>query len=929
MAAEIPFATALEKRLQLGCLCLLSLLAGFPWASSLAAVDVVGLELVSSTRSDRTRFDYTYRVRVRNDAPALVGVRAEVVSTSSATEVLDGEVNLGSLAANSETLSTDTITIRQDRSEPFSQSDLRWTITGTPSTAQLLPGDSNANAIAAATDYLNYERVAVPMSEISKDADGNNVARTRLTVELAQSATVGQINSMLQTFGGSIIGMSAGSEILSIQIPDPGDLVALESLLMQVRASPGVSDAQASGVGEPDSLPPGVQPISIGPQIAIRTPLAWTLRNYLQQHQAGDPVFVIVDFFAQGFPQVGFNMRSLTARNNAPGQFPLFPPEYGYTEHGYGVLGMAIGRYDDGDPVVGTYSGRPLRVHVINRYSDDGRLLDDMMLRLLIEELSGLQGQSIVLNTSFSLYRNYRHLSEIWRDGVERSNLSFFHVTSAGNINSQDLSGVPEVLRDGIRRWGNGVIVESRRAQRVGSGNVFNPSACLAEDSNDRGDVSAVGHGVRSYVDGNGQVGTHDGTSFAAPQVAGLALTLAALRPDWSPQFLRDTIVRTSRPPVGTCAGRRGQPAVDIASAVLATDQGRSLLPVRRALLDRSPVEQGDGIFGTDDFELIQQALGGSSTSATYSEFDLNGDGYAQRADRYAPFDLDADGTIDKAALEITASNGTRYRFNESAVTDGQILCYYAHSPLYSGSTTTRDANLSLCGLPVEARGTANISWRLAGQGGICEFPSESPRCSRSADSIPFAIGLSESADHNLRASAAVSGDVLELAVGNTRRFEGFLRGSLQANAGEEGHPEVVAQIGSGWRVNFGLSRSTNFRLTMRLAATKDGSTYNCRGTVAAVLRKVSGIFIDAVYGHGAAGIPCNSTSFPWGQSVNETITGVLPPGTYELSLQTKNVGSDPFSWSTLPNDVASISTTSIASMGIDGEISLDLTEVE
>lgn len=100
------------------------------WAH--AAASVTNISLVSSTRVGRTTFDYTYTIAVQNGTPALNQAQATVTSSSAATQVIKGAVSLGTLAAGATTASSDTFTIRQDRTVPFNPAALTWTVTGTP-----------------------------------------------------------------------------------------------------------------------------------------------------------------------------------------------------------------------------------------------------------------------------------------------------------------------------------------------------------------------------------------------------------------------------------------------------------------------------------------------------------------------------------------------------------------------------------------------------------------------------------------------------------------------------------------------------------------------------------------------------------------------------------------------------------------------------
>jgi hypothetical protein len=91
-----------------------------------------GYTLVSSQRVTRTVFDYTYRAQLSNPGPAgglaALGVTAQVMSLSPATQIVDGTLSFGDVPAGGAAASVDTFTIRQDRAVAFNPAALAWTI---------------------------------------------------------------------------------------------------------------------------------------------------------------------------------------------------------------------------------------------------------------------------------------------------------------------------------------------------------------------------------------------------------------------------------------------------------------------------------------------------------------------------------------------------------------------------------------------------------------------------------------------------------------------------------------------------------------------------------------------------------------------------------------------------------------------------------
>jgi hypothetical protein len=892
-----------------------------------AAAQVTGIELVSSVRTSRTGFDYTFRIRGENGEPALTGARATVVSVAPSLVLLDDSVELGSLSANAPFTSQDTFKVRVDRAVAFDPTMLRWTVLGTavqpPGGGRVLTGAPNDNAIASTIDYLDPDRAGISIEEATVE-DGVRVVRTRLVLRMTPTATVAQINSILGSVNGAIVAMGSGSPYLTIAIPDPGSLPVLDSILAAVNMAPGVVEVFADTLADREILPPGS--ISFDPgvsanQMAIRAPAVWTLQNQFPANAAGAPVLLIVDYFGNGAPSSGrFNVS--VPNTNHFKTLSVTPSDY--DGHGYHVLGIAAARIDDTDEVAGVYAAKqPVEVHAIDIYENDGRELPTgVILWNLLQRLESLRGRLVVLNTSLSLYSgraaNGAPVENLWISELDRRNLqhAFFHATAAGNYrNGQDASSARELFREGVRHFLNGAIVESRQALRIFPTVRYTPSPCLDSNTHGGGTVSAIGVGVRSYTSRDGAIKPYSGTSMATPQVAGVALNLFWLRPDWSAQDVGRAITLSRRFPANPCnvPGRGGAAFIDAYVAALRTDQGLSSgARVRRALLDRLPLPLGDRAFHADD---LQAFLDNIRLVSWYSEFDLNGDGTTQFRGLAEPHDLDADGTISSTPHEITASSGVTYYFDERAVSDGDALCWYSHK-MYGDTASdlqVRDSALTtMCPREsLSARGAASIGWRF-GQPpcGVRGGP-----CSRETFVLPYTLSVSSAGDY-VAASSTVNGFLDVTGSGSERKFDGHFRGTLSASSTAPSNPyEVVSQLGSGWVRRFEVSRLTRFSFTANLKVLKTGDTYNCRALLA-----VRFVGESLSLAQGAAGVRCNETTFPWGNTFTTDVRGVIPPGVYELAIGPGTFGVNVW-------DVASLETTGGSSLNMDGSVSLQLLE--
>ena len=111
----------------------LTALAGAARAA-VGPVSVASLEKVAETRVDRTTYDYTYRVHLRNegsdDAP---NVSVRLTGAPAGTTIIDGKVAAGTIAAGATVAPSDQIVLRINRTVAFQPGALVWDIQAIPS----------------------------------------------------------------------------------------------------------------------------------------------------------------------------------------------------------------------------------------------------------------------------------------------------------------------------------------------------------------------------------------------------------------------------------------------------------------------------------------------------------------------------------------------------------------------------------------------------------------------------------------------------------------------------------------------------------------------------------------------------------------------------------------------------------------------------
>ncbi len=150
-----------------------------------AAASVTGMQLLSTVRFDRTKYDYTYAITVANGAPALTAAKATVVSSAPATQIIKGTVDLGNLAAGATVTSTDTFTLRQDRTFSFNPASLAWTVTGGAPT-------NTVTLEIALSDPVVAPSGSVTVTPTLRDGNGNVISNAGYQFTVAVAA-VGQV----------------------------------------------------------------------------------------------------------------------------------------------------------------------------------------------------------------------------------------------------------------------------------------------------------------------------------------------------------------------------------------------------------------------------------------------------------------------------------------------------------------------------------------------------------------------------------------------------------------------------------------------------------------------------------------------------------------------------------------------------------------
>jgi len=583
---------------------------------------------------------------------------------------------------------------------------------GTPeATLARLDGDPAAVAIETLSDFG-----PVPTTDEALGDDG--LLLDRLIAGVAPDATVDDLNAALGRHGAGISMLRADREWLELSIPMQPDLDAIEALadaIMEDRAFAWAEPAFASltppaatadAPGEKAAL--SADTLSQNPYLQTqRFVAAWNLAAVAARGAV--PRVLVLDKFAvvdDGPPQLAalrFLPTDSATRAGGPSEF--------VGNHGLWVAGV-IAADPDERPPTGT-SHEPGRLMQLTGLQA-AHVSDLALLEVLRANIPATG--NVVVNMSLGAPRGRGvdgPAALAWRKMLRDAGDRVIVMCTAGNrgqerptpdarLNSDctaqasfdDLAAAVQPSRRGSFRvlWDRETRLDPTLRTRAGAVFVVGSS----NEAGTRSAFSTPGESIRMIGEKilgpcvlddtvcTGGFYLSDGTSAASPQLAGLAAYIWALEPSLTASELHE-LLRAHYD------GRW----VDAFAASMHIPAYRSTFPALAALAD----VDADGSFGVGDIAAVLSAIEARHTeqpnsalaAPDYGRTDLNGDGYTRR-DTAARFDF--------APVRPPSYGSHRYRFtpdgadvdlDETAVTDLEILCALAYSPVFPTAAAAVD----------------------------------------------------------------------------------------------------------------------------------------------------------------------------------------------------------------------------------------------
>jgi len=365
--------------------------------------------------------------------------------------------------------------------------------------------------------------VEVHPSDMTKvvmdDTSGGEIISNEVLVSFEDGTELGTAESIVESIGGTIVGMIYGLGIFQVGIPDTGDSDGVYAAIAALLDYPEVDCAEPNGVDMTDEVTPNDSRYTDqwGPG-KIRADETWVVAR-------GSGITVAVVDTGVDYNHEDLSAKVIKGKDVADNDDD--PMDMG--SHGTHVAGIVGAQTNNGKGVAGiAWDSSILAVKI---YKDTGGGATHAVLAAGIKYAAD-QGAKVINYSNSGTDSSTKH------DAVKyATNKGALFVCAAGNAGSTTKE-YPGAYAESFTVGNTGQT--DNRAGTSNYGNWVN--------------IAAPGSSILSTVPGN-KYDYKSGTSMAAPHVAGAAAVVWAEHPSWTAAQVRERLERTAKPLPGLQLG--------------------------------------------------------------------------------------------------------------------------------------------------------------------------------------------------------------------------------------------------------------------------------------------------------------------------------------------------------------------------------------
>lgn len=227
-------------------------------SNAFGAANVVGGKLLSVTQSGPHSFDYTYALVVRNGVPALDSATITASTRSKEIQIIQGQVSLGPVAANSKFVTDGTIVLQVEERDDDYFEELSFRVVPGPgpvAQAQINGATGGTITVNDPGDPLSGTQITFPPGALSDSSDTITIGYSNaLPAPLDENAVAGGVIPLSPTITLNTSGTPSFNYPVTVTVPYSNALLGTQDFPVVIYWDPTLQQYQPLQVTSVDQL---------------------------------------------------------------------------------------------------------------------------------------------------------------------------------------------------------------------------------------------------------------------------------------------------------------------------------------------------------------------------------------------------------------------------------------------------------------------------------------------------------------------------------------------------------------------------------------------------------------------------------------------------------------------------------------------------